>query len=99
MLGAADVSIAMGAGADLPRLTADAVLLSPSLATIVSTLNLAQRTKHIIQQNFGWAILYNAIAIPLALVNVINPAWAAIGMGVSGLMVVLNSMRLLRHTS
>ena len=99
VLGAADVSIAMGAGADLPRLTADAVLLSPSLATIVSTLNLAQRTKHIIHQNFGWAILYNAIAIPLALVNVINPAWAAIGMGASGLLVVLNSMRLLRHTS
>lgn len=95
VLGAADVSIAMGVGADLPRLTADAVLLSPSLSTIVTTLQLARRTKRVIQQNFGWAMLYNAIAIPLALANVINPAWAAIGMGVSGLIVVLNSMRLL----
>ena len=95
VLGAADVSIAMGAGADLPRLTADAVLLSPNLLTIVTALQLSRRTKHVIQQNFGWAILYNAIAIPLALANVINPAWAAIGMGVSGLIVVLNSMRLL----
>jgi len=96
VLGSADVSIAMGAGADLPRLTADAVLLSPSLSTIVTALQLARCTKRIIQQNFGWAILYNLIAIPLALANVINPAWAAIGMGASGLIVVLNSMRLLR---
>ncbi len=97
VLAAADVSIAMASGADLPRLTADAVLLSPKLATIVGAFQLACRTKRIIQQNFAWAILYNLIAIPLALVNVINPAWAAIGMGVSGLIVVLNSMRLLRR--
>lgn len=96
MLGAADVSIAMAAGADLPRLTADAVLLSPYLATIAATLNLACRTRRIIKQNFAWAIAYNAIGIPLAVANVINPAWAAIGMGVSGLVVVLNSMRLLK---
>jgi P-type Cu2+ transporter len=97
VLGTADVSIAMGAGADLPRLTADAVLLSPSLSTVVTTLQLARRTKSVIMQNFCWAILYNLIAIPLALANVINPAWAAIGMGVSGLIVVLNSMRLLHR--
>ena len=96
VLGAADVSIAMAAGADLPRLTADAVLLSPHLITIPATLELARHTKNIIKQNFAWAIAYNAIGIPLALANVINPAWAAIGMGVSGLVVVLNSMRLLR---
>jgi P-type Cu2+ transporter len=97
VLAAADVSIAMASGADLPRLTADAVLLSPKLATIVGAFQLARRTKRVIQQNFVWAILYNLIAIPLALVNVINPAWAAIGMGVSGLIVVLNSMRLLQR--
>jgi P-type Cu2+ transporter len=97
VLAAADVSIAMASGADLPRLTADAVLLSPKLATIVGAFQLACRTKGIVQQNFAWAILYNLIAIPLALANVINPAWAAIGMGASGLIVVLNSMRLLRR--
>lgn len=97
VLAAADVSIAMASGADLPRLTADAVLLSSRLAVIVSALQLARGTKRIIRQNFVWAILYNLIAIPLALVNVINPAWAAIGMGASGLIVVLNSMRLLRR--
>jgi P-type Cu2+ transporter len=78
-------------------LTADAVLLSPKLATIVGAFQLARRTKYIVQQNFAWAILYNLIAVPLALTNVINPAWAAIGMGASGLIVVLNSMRLLRR--
>ncbi len=97
VLAAADVSIAMASGADLPRLTADAVLLSPKLTTILSAFKCAHRTKRIIKQNFAWAILYNVTAIPLALINVINPAWAAIGMGVSGLIVVLNSMRLLRR--
>jgi P-type Cu2+ transporter len=97
VLAAADVSIAMASGADLPRLTADAVLLSPKLATIVGAFQLACRTKYIVQQNLAWAILYNLIAIPLALTNVINPALAAIGMGASGLIVVLNSMRLLRR--
>lgn len=96
VLGAADVSVAMASGADLPRLTADAVLLSPNLKLIVSVLALARRTKKIIGQNFAWAILYNAIAIPMAVANLINPALAAIGMGISGLIVVLNSMRLLR---
>ncbi len=99
VLGAADASIAMAAGADLPRLTADAVLMSPNLTVIVSALTLAHRTKKIINQNFAWAVLYNAIAIPLALMNLINPALAAIGMGTSGLIVVLNSMRLLRVRS
>ena len=99
VLGAADVSIAMAAGADLPRLTADAVLFSPHLITIPATLELACHTRNIIKQNFAWAIAYNVIGIPLALANVINPGWAAIGMGVSGLVVVLNSMRLLRVPS
>ena len=96
VLGAADLSIAMSSGADLPRQTADAILLSPHLSAIPATFQLAQRCKRIIEQNFAWAILYNAIGIPLALANLISPATAAIGMGASGLIVVLNSMRLLR---
>jgi len=97
VLAAANVSIAMVSGADLPRLTADAVLLSPKLACVSATICLAQRTRHIIRQNFTWAVVYNLIAIPLAVANLINPAVAAIGMGASGLAVVLNSMRLLRR--
>ena len=95
VLGAADVAIAMAAGADLPRLTADAVLLAPNLLVIPTTLALARSARRIIRQNFAWAIAYNLFAIPLALANVVNPAWAALGMGASGLIVVLNSMRLL----
>ncbi len=94
LLGAADVSIAMGVGADLTRLTADAVLLSPRLAPLVTARNLARKMQRVIRQNFAWAILYNAIAVPLAITGQITPAWAAIGMALSSLAVVANSLRL-----
>ena len=97
LMGRAQVSIAMGRGADLTRLTADAVLLSPSLRPLASARRIAVRMNAIIRQNFYWAIAYNAIAVPLAMIGRISPAWAAIGMASSSLIVVANSLRLLRR--
>ena len=94
LLGAADISIAMGIGADLTRLTADAVLLSQHLAPLVTARRLARQMQRIIRQNFAWAIAYNLIAVPLAVTGHITPAWAAIGMALSSLAVVANSLRL-----
>lgn len=51
----------------------------------------------IIHQNFGWAVAYNLIAIPLAVTGRISPAEAAIGMALSSLAVVGNSLRLMRR--
>lgn len=96
LMAAADVSIAMGTGADLTRLTADAVLLSPHLAPLVTARRLATRMNRIIRQNFGWAVAYNVVAIPLAVGGLISPAGAAIGMASSSLIVVANSLRLAR---
>lgn len=98
MLAAADVSIAMGRGADLTRLTADAVLLSDSLAPLATARRVAQAMQRVIRQNFIWAIAYNVIAIPFALAGHVSPAWAAIGMAVSSLVVVANALRLLRQS-
>ena len=97
LLGAADVSIAIGSGADLTLLTADAVLLSPHLHPLLTAQNVARRMVRIIHQNFAWAVAYNVIAVPLAMCGKISPAAAAIGMAVSSLAVVGNSLRLLRR--
>ena len=96
LMGAATVSIAMGRGADLTRLTADAVLMSPHLQPLVSARRVARKMNRIIAQNFCWAIAYNALAVPLAMMGKISPAWAAIGMATSSLVVVVNSLRLAR---
>jgi Cu2+-exporting ATPase len=89
------VSIAIGTGADLTRLTADGVLLSPHLGPLVTARDVAGRMKRVIRQNFAWAIAYNVIAVPLAVAGLISPAWAAIGMATSSLAVVANSLRLM----
>ena len=97
LLGAADVSIAMGAGADITRITADAVLLSSHLMPLVTARQVAIKLKRIIAQNFCWALAYNLIALPLALGGLISPASAALGMALSSLIVIINSMRLARR--
>jgi Cu2+-exporting ATPase len=46
------------------------------------------------RQNFGWAILYNALAIPLAAAGAVTPLIAGLGMSLSSLLVVANSLRI-----
>src|SRR6202034_1316563 len=53
-------------------------------------------TSAIIGQNFGWAMGYNLSALPLAAVGLLDPLVAALAMGLSSLIVVLNSLRLMR---
>ncbi|MFC7287512.1 heavy metal translocating P-type ATPase [Herminiimonas glaciei] len=96
VLRAADVSFAMGSGAELAQTHADTVLLSPRLSAIADTAELAARTMRIIRQNLAWASAYNLIAIPAAAMGWINPWMSGIGMSVSSALVVLNALRLRR---
>ncbi|MCG8592605.1 MAG: cation-translocating P-type ATPase [Proteobacteria bacterium] len=96
LLGRAQVSLAMGSGSDLAHLEADAVLLEDRLATIPLALEWAHRTRRVMRQNFAWALGYNACALPLAAMGLLPPYLAAIGMSLSSLLVVANSLRL-RH--
>ena len=98
VLAAADVSIAVGGGTDLAKVSADLVLLGDELAPVVTGIDIARRTRTIIRQNLIWAALYNATAVPLAALGLLQPWMAAIGMSSSSLLVVLNAMRLLRLT-
>jgi len=67
------------------------------LQPLLTAHTVARKMRRIIHQNFAWAIAYNLIAIPLAMSGRISPAEAAIGMALSSLAVVANSLRLLRR--
>ena len=97
VLAAADISIAMGSATDLAKTTADAILLSNRLSSLVSAFSVAQHTRKIIIENLAWATLYNGLIIPFAAIGWVTPGWAALGMSVSSLLVVLNALRLTRR--
>lgn len=94
VLAKAQVSIAMGSGADLARAQADIVLLGNHLAALAPGVALARRTVRIVRQNLIWAFTYNLVAIPLAMIGWVSPWMAGIGMSASSLLVVLNALRL-----
>lgn len=95
VLGAADVSIAMGRGAALAHASAGLVLVSDNLAALPEAVLLARRTLQVARQNLLWAAVYNFGSLPLAALGFIPPWLAALGMSLSSIAVVLNSMRLL----
>ena len=84
----------MGSATDLAKTTADAILLSNRLSSLVSALAIAKKTRRVIIENLGWATLYNGLVIPFAAIGWVTPGWAALGMSVSSLLVVLNALRL-----
>lgn len=94
LLARADVSIAVGAGAPLASAGADAILTATSLAPLAKTLLLADKAQMIIKENLIWALVYNLLAIPAAMMGWVNPWIAGIGMSLSSLAVTLNAWRL-----
>ena len=94
VLAGADVSIAMGQGAQLAHASADMVVLSERLAVLAEGVHKARATRAVIKQNLAWAILYNLSAVPLAAAGLVAPWMAAIGMSLSSLVVVFNALRL-----
>ena len=94
VLGAAQVSLAMGAGTQVARATSDIVLLSERLMEVAHALELSRRGMSVMRQNFAWAIAYNLIAVPLAALGWVSPWLAALGMSASSLIVVANALRL-----
>lgn len=96
VFGAAHVSIAMGSGTDIAKNGADVILLNNHLLTISLLTKVAKKTQRIVWQNYGWALGYNAIVLPLAVCGYITPYMAVIGMSLSSILVITNSLRLLK---
>ncbi len=96
LLRRADVSVAMGRGSALAQSGADLILVREDLGELPRTVALARRTRRIVRQNLGWSVAYNLAALPLAALGLIAPWQAAIGMSLSSIFVVANSLRLSR---
>jgi Cu2+-exporting ATPase len=99
VLAGAHVAFAFGKSVPLAQSKADFVVMGDKLMRVVSTLNLARRTRAVVHQNLWWALLYNAACVPLAVMGYL-PAWAAgLGMAASSIFVVLNALRLTHSTA
>ena len=94
VLAQAQVSIAMGGGAQLARTQADIILLSENLQHLAVGIQRARLSLKVIRQNLWWSFIYNFVALPLAMLGFVTPWLAGIGMSMSSLLVVLNSLRI-----
>jgi heavy metal translocating P-type ATPase len=93
-LAAATVGVAMGSGTDVALAAADVQVLGSSIEAVPEALRLARATYRVIRQNLFWAFAYNVVMIPLAVVGVLTPMWAAAAMALSSVTVVANALRL-----
>ena len=102
-LAAADIGIAMGTGTDIAIEAADITLINKDLMSVVSAIELSNRTIRTIKQNLFWAFGYNILLIPVAM-GVLYPMWgillspifASFAMAASSVSVVSNSLLLKR---
>ncbi|MGB0581242.1 MAG: heavy metal translocating P-type ATPase, partial [Limisphaerales bacterium] len=93
----ADLGIAVASASDVARESADIILLKTDIQTIPQAIDLSQATLRTIKQNLFWAFFYNAAAIPIAMLGFVSPIICAAAMGFSDLIVIGNSLRLLRR--
>jgi Cu+-exporting ATPase len=93
-LALSDISIAIGTGTDTAISTADITLMKPQLIGAIDALNLSRKTLSTIRGNLVWAFGYNVIGIPLAVLGLASPLYAAAAMAASSLFVVSNSLRI-----
>ncbi|CAN0122997.1 unnamed protein product [Phaeothamnion confervicola] len=98
VLACADVSVAMGQAVPLAQAQSDFVVLGGQLTAVAALLSHARRTRTVVRQNLLWAALYNAVCVPLAVIGLMPPWLAGLGMAASSLLVVFNSARLARVT-
>jgi len=92
----ADVGIAIGTGTDIAIESSDITLVRGELSAVVTAVNLSRATFRKIKQNYFFAWVYNAVAIPMAVLGLLHPMVGMAAMTASSLNVVTNSLRLRR---
>lgn len=96
-LAGAHLSVAMGGGTDVAKASADMVLLGDRLDRLLEARALALKTRKIIRENLAWSLGYNLLILPLAVSGLVAPYIAVVGMSASSIIVVSNSLRLLKE--
>ena len=92
-LAAAHVSLSPISAADLAQAQADAVFLGERLKPLLDAVAVASRARSLMTENLGLAMIYNAIAVPVAIAGAVTPLIAALAMSGSSLLVTLNALR------
>ena len=95
-LAAGHASLSPANAADISQTAADAILQGDELAPILETLAVAKAARRRALENFGIAIGYNLIFVPLAVAGLVTPLIAAVAMSASSIAVTLNALRLAR---
>ncbi|MCR6722344.1 MAG: cation-translocating P-type ATPase [Chitinophagaceae bacterium] len=93
-LAKATIGISMSDASQLAMQTAQVVLMNSGLKQLPLALGLGKHTYLTIKQNLFWAFAYNVAAIPVAALGFLHPAFAAIAMGLSDVVLAINSGRL-----
>jgi Cu2+-exporting ATPase len=89
-----NMSASFSESTDLANMSSDFIFMRSKLNLLIDLIRIAKNTKSIIKQNYFWALTYNCPAVPLAMMGLVPPRIVAIGMSVSSLIVVANTLRL-----
>jgi Cu2+-exporting ATPase len=92
-LAAARASLSPISASAIAQSKADAVFLGDKLAPVAAAVEIARSARHLMMQNLWLAVLYNAIAVPLAVAGLVTPLVAATAMSGSSMLVTLNALR------
>ena len=95
-LTASDIGFAVGNGTDIAMESGDIILVSGGISAVADAISLSRATMRKIKQNLFWAFFYNALALPLAALGLLNPIIAGGAMAFSSVSVVTNSLLLRR---
>ncbi len=98
-LAAAHVSLSPITGSDLAQASADAVFLGDRLGPVLRAVEVSRKARAVMRQNLALAVLYNLLAVPLAIAGLVTPLIAAAAMSGSSILVTLNALRARRRRS
>lgn len=93
-LAKASIGISMSDASQIATQTAQVVLMNKGIQHLPLALGLGKYTFTTIKENLFWAFLYNVVAIPIAILGLLQPGFAALAMGFSDVVLAINSIRL-----
>ena len=92
-LSLAHVSASPGSGTDLAQAASDIVLRAEALTALPLAVRVARRAQTLARQNIAFSLIYNVIAVPMAVLGLVTPLIAALVMASSSIVVILNALR------